>query len=259
MDFQSIVVKFTRLKDGRNVWCGHGTNGSNDFYDCLDVGVNSKDFYAVMGAGENSDNIYCSAEIWRSSHIFYSYFLESCSFCLGCVGLKNKHFCIFNKQYSKEEWHKKADEIFSSMERENILGNFFPWTLNPFYFNDSIAYFLDNSFSQDEIQKEGYLWRKDAIKVDIPEGAEVVRTTPLARSSFPPQSRVIEGEFLDFYQAFDSNWNWQINPEILKKVIQDSKGNFYKIIKPEYDFLIKYALPLPNLHWFERIKLCVKN
>jgi hypothetical protein len=45
----------------------------------------------------------------------------------------------------------------------------------------------------------------------------------------------------------------------MKKVIQDSTGNFYKIIKPEYDFLMKYALPLPELHWMERIKFCVKN
>ncbi len=273
----------SRLKDGKNVWCGHGSNGSNDFYDCFDTGVNSKDFYAVMGAGENCDNIYCSWEIAKCSHIFYSYFLESCSFCLGCVGLKNKHFCILNKQYSKEDWYKKADEIFASMEREKILWEFFPPSVNPFYFNDTIAYFFDDSFSQEEIKKDGYLWREEAIKVDIPEGAEVVyvnppvlsdiplikgdcqsgvefsENTPPTRSSLPPQSRGTEGEFLNSYQWFDSNGIWQINPEIMKKVIQDSTGNFYKIIKPEYDFLMKYALPVPELHWMERIKLCVKS
>lgn len=253
----------SRLKNGRNVWCGHGTNGSNDFYDCFDTGVNSKDFYAVMWAGENADNIYCSAEIGRSSHIFYSYFLESCSFCLGCVGLKNKHFCILNKQYSKEEWYKKADEIFSFMERQEILWEFFPPSVNPFYFNDTIAYFFDSSFSQEEIKKDAYLWREQAIKVDIPEGAEVVYVNPPVLSDIPlikgDSKSGAEAGVLQDYQGFDSNWNWKINPEIMKKVIQDSTGNFYKIIKPEYDFLMKYALPLPELHWMERIKFCVKN
>jgi len=38
-------------------------------------------------------------------------------------------------------------------------------------------------------------------------------------------------------------------------VIVDEKGNYYKITKQEYDFLMKYALPLPEIHWFERLKM----
>jgi hypothetical protein len=44
--------------------------------------------------------------------------LEACSFCLGCIGLINKSFCIFNKQYTKEERYAKVDEIFSQMEKD---------------------------------------------------------------------------------------------------------------------------------------------
>jgi len=40
----------------------------------------------------------------------------------------------------------------------------------------------------------------------------------------------------------------------LKKVIQDEQGNVYKIVKIEYDFLMKYGLPLPRKHWLERMK-----
>lgn len=36
----------------------------------------------------------------------------SCSDCLLCVGLRNKNYCIRNKQYSKEEYKKKRDELF---------------------------------------------------------------------------------------------------------------------------------------------------
>jgi hypothetical protein len=44
--------------------------------------------------------------------------MENCSFCLGCIGLKNKQFCILNKQYTKEEWYEKVDEIFAQMEQD---------------------------------------------------------------------------------------------------------------------------------------------
>ncbi len=34
-----------------------------------------------------------------------------CSDCVGCVNLKNKSYCIFNEQYSKEEYERKLKEL----------------------------------------------------------------------------------------------------------------------------------------------------
>ncbi len=45
-----------------------------------------------------------------------------------------------------------------------------------------------------------------------------------------------------------------IDPEILNYIIQDEQGNVYRIVKMEYDFLMKYGLPLPRKHWLERMK-----
>jgi hypothetical protein len=95
--------------------------------------------------------------------------MDRCSYCLGCIGLKNKSYCIFNKQYTKEEWHDKVDEIFSQMEADGTLGQFFPPSMNPFYFNDTAAYLIDDSFTKEEVTAKGYLWRDEEIKVDIPE------------------------------------------------------------------------------------------
>ncbi len=53
-----------------------------------------------------------------------SYFLQgcyNCSHCVGCVNLRNKEFCIFNKQYSKEDYYKKLEEMalntYSGLEK----------------------------------------------------------------------------------------------------------------------------------------------
>ena len=114
--------------------------------------------------------------------------------------------------------------------------------------------------TKEEVEKEGYMWREDEIKVDIPDWAEVVRTNPPVLTDIP----LIKGEscsvaeiggLLSDFQWYDSNWNWQINPEILKKVIKDEKWNVYRIVKLEYDFLMKYWLPIPEIHWLDRMKV----
>lgn len=110
--------------------------------------------------------------------------------------------------------------------------------MNPFYFNDTMAYLIDDSFSKEEVEKDGYMWRDDVIRIDIPEWLEIVRLNEL-----------------DTYQGHDGDGNWQINPEIMTKVIVDKKGNYYKIVPMEYDFLMKHGLPLPEIHWLERIKM----
>jgi hypothetical protein len=113
--------------------------------------------------------------------MYYSILCEACSFCLGCVGLKNKSYCILNKQYSKEERYEKVDEIFMQMEKDGTLGEFFPTTMNPFYFNDTAAYLIDPTFTKEEVTAKGYLWRDEPIKVDIPADAIVVKTSELDR------------------------------------------------------------------------------
>jgi hypothetical protein len=80
------------------------------------------------------------------------------------------------------------------------------------------------------------LRRDEPIKVDIPADAKIVLWNELDR---------FEG------------WKdevWVIDPEILKYVIQDEQGNYYRIIPMEYKFLMKHALPLPRKHWLERMK-----
>ena len=109
--------------------------------------------------------------------------------------------------------------------------------MNPFYFNDTMAYVLDKTFTQEDITKEGYLWRAEKVKVDIPQNAQTVQLHELSS-----------------YESKNSEGKYMIDPSILKKVIQDSEGNSYRIIQDEYDFLMKYSLPLPRLHWMDRMR-----
>jgi len=42
---------------------------------------------------------------------FFLYSCRDCSDCVGCVNLISQSHCIFNKKYSKEEYHKKLKEL----------------------------------------------------------------------------------------------------------------------------------------------------
>lgn len=47
-----------------------------------------------------------------------------------------------------------AEKIFASMEADGTLGDFFPANMNPFYFNDTVAFLMDDSFTKEEVEKE---------------------------------------------------------------------------------------------------------
>lgn len=223
-------------KNGKNLILVWGIDGNENMFDVIFWWARTaNNLYGIMWA--NGENIYNSMNITWCSQIYYSYFLNKCSHCLGCIGLQNKSYCILNKQYSKEEWEILAEKIFSQMENDNLLWKFFPWYINPFYFNDTLAFLLWN-FSKEEVTKAWFMWRDEKIKVDIPENIET-----------------IEIRNLSSFQGFDSNGNWKISPLILEKIIKDEKWNYYRITKHEYDFLMKYSLPLPEIHWMDRIKI----
>lgn len=268
------IIKSSNIKNGgwvvnmhncRNVLIGNGDKWSQNLYDWFDVGINGTDFYGVMWAGwSQTTQLYCSLQITGSSFIYYSYFLENCHHCLGCIWLKNKSYCILNKQYTKEEWEILAEKIFASMEADETLGEFFPASMNPFYFNDTLAYLIDDSFTKEEVEKDGYLWRDEPIKADIPEGMRVVKNTELdqfqgfRRIRHPERSEWSRNRrrILDSSQAQnDETEEWYINPEILNVVILDEKWNYYRIVKMEYNFLMKHGLPLPTIHWLDRMKM----
>ena len=225
---------------GNNLILVGSANGNKEIYNTFVCGSPHMDHgYHVLDSW-GGDYIYNGERIAMSSHIYYSFYLENCSYCLWCIWLKNKQFYILNKQYAKEERFTLADKIFAQMGKDGSLWKYFPGYINPFYFNDTAAYLIDDSFTKEEVAKEWYLRRDEEIKVDI-----------------PPEADIVETKNLSSYQWFEND-TWTINPEILKKVIKDEKGNYYRIVKMEYDFLMKYGLPLPELHRLERIKLWFK-
>lgn len=95
-----------------------------------------------------------------SHNIFYSENCFGSNNLFGCSGLRQKSYCIFNKQYSKEEYEVLVTRLIEHMKSHNEWGNFFPATLSPFAYNESIA----NEYmplKKEEALSQGFRWRDD--------------------------------------------------------------------------------------------------
>jgi hypothetical protein len=84
--------------------------------------------------------------------------MESSQDCFGCVGLRNKQYCILNKQYSQEEYANTVAAIIARMQQDGEWGEFFPSPMSPFSYTETVA------------QERYPLTKEEALSVRNPEG-----------------------------------------------------------------------------------------
>jgi hypothetical protein len=66
--------------------------------------------------------------------------LSNASYCFGCIGLhNNEQYCILNRQYTKEEYETLVPQIIEHMIQTGEWGEFFPASLSPFGYNETVA------------------------------------------------------------------------------------------------------------------------
>jgi len=221
--------------------CFEVTGAENSKYICFSYLPPIKDTYDLTAWGNNVSLCYevCSCGEGASELKFCrgcglgSYDLEYSAYCwphashlFGCISVKNGSYCILNKRYSEEDFKKLKEKIIVQMKERKEYGEFFPITLSPFVYNDTMA---QNFFSLSEEQAKikGIIWQNF-------ENREY---------QFTKKSDDLPDHIKDTVD------------EILNEVIecqQCKKG--FKIIKAELDFLRSMNLPLPRICPFCRIQ-----
>jgi hypothetical protein len=177
-----------------------------------------------------------------SNDMQYCDYCFQCHDCFGCVGLRHKQYCVFNKQYTKEEYEKLVEKIIEYMgggqasarhEREQVglvgptqqayqeksYGEFFPIKLSPFGYNDTLAnwYF---PLSREEALKKGYKWN-DYVSPKI-------------------GIKTFSGK--DLPQKIE-----QVGESICTEIIEcENDKKLFRIIPQELAFYRKHKLPLPH-------------
>ncbi len=112
-------------------------------------------------------NILFSKKIWTGHDIQYSYNCYDCVNLFGCAGLRNKRYCILNRQYAKDEYDSLMPKIIAHMDTMSYTdrggriykyGEFFPPDLSPFAYNETVAHAY-MPMTKDEVHARGWVWK----------------------------------------------------------------------------------------------------
>lgn len=115
--------------------------GFSDIRDCYDTDRQAYDCSGLcecygVETDHSSIGLYLSAGMDRS---FYNVYCFSNQDTFGCIGLRNKQYCILNKQYTKEQYEVLVPKIIEHMKKTNEWGEFFPSSISPFGYNETVA------------------------------------------------------------------------------------------------------------------------
>ncbi len=209
--------------DLERVSYGHNlSRGVKDSYDYLSWGDNVELMYEAVVCGENERKVRFAVDCWPACRdVEYSMLCSSSSSLFGCVGLKKKSYCIFNKQYTPEEYQVLRAKIIQHMNdmpykdaRGNSYryGEFFPEEFSPFAYNESSAQDF-YPLTKEEALRRGFEWREPnprefqvtMIANDLPDhiddATDAVTKEVLGCIACRRAFRIVPAEFA-FYKRF---------------------------------------------------------
>jgi hypothetical protein len=160
---------------------------------------------------------------------YYCDNVNHCDNCFGCVNLpKHKSYCILNKQYTKDEYEDLVPKIIERMQKNGEWGEFFPSSISPFGYNETVAPEFFPLTKKEAIAK-GFNWSD-------------------YESPIPEMGRVIAAKDLP------DNIN-DVTDDILKRAVEcEITKKPFRIIKQELEFYRKQNLPVPRRHHDRRHK-----
>jgi hypothetical protein len=137
-------------------------NGSKDCYDCSFQGWNAEKLYQICH-GFGGMNVQFGARNLYNQDALYNEECHNSKDIFGCEGLRNKQYCILNTQYSKEEYNALKGKIIAHMKTTGEWGEFFPPSLSPFAYNETIAQEFFPLTKESAAQK-GFAWREESAR-----------------------------------------------------------------------------------------------
>ena len=193
----------------------HFGGNLSESYQCCSIGNTVRNALFCGHCWNNVTNLlYCMQCINGSHHLF------------GCVGLNRAGYCIFNKQYTKEEYEDLVPKIIEHMEKTGEWGEFFPVKMSQYAYNETVAQEYV-PLTKNEVLARNWTWKDEAD--EMPEVEKIIPATQL-----PDSIDDIPDDIL----------NWVIKCETTERP--------FKIVKQELDFYRNRKLPIPHCHPDER-------
>ena len=207
---------------------------SREMFNSMDVynnGIKCEFIYETHGV-IGSSNVFFVHMSYDNSFVQYCDSVNNTNNLFGCVGLKKDNYCIFNKQYEKDEYLKLREKIIKHMKKTGEYGEFFPASISPVSYNESQGQ-VYVPLSKEEALRKGFRWQDNVL---ITKGKETIL----------PEN--IPDSILDIDD--------KITSEILKCIFCERN---YNIIPQELKFYRQLSIPIPrkcpNCRYLDRITL----
>jgi len=137
------TLKSFRVRECEDVkYCQNLLGSAKDCYDYSNWGDNVELLYECLVCGLGNSRLRFCAQCYPNNRdLEYCMWCQRSSYLFGCVGLKDKQYCIFNKQYTKEEYEELVPKLKEHMNtmpyvdqkgRIYKYGEFFPLEMSPF-------------------------------------------------------------------------------------------------------------------------------
>ncbi len=198
------------IENGMYLW--NIPQGGREVAD-MNYSPNCEKSFNILSAINSHDGV----TLWTCWDTPFSQYSIECFYgsnIFGSVGIKHGNNVILNKKYEQEEYQELVKRIKAHMKGTKEWGKFFPVSLTPFAYNETIA---NDFFPLDEqlAEQEGYRWRQEQL-VDYTNEPNVMP---------------------------DNNNDTSDN--ILKEVYScNICGKPYKFIKAELEFYKQHNIPL---------------
>jgi len=79
-------------------------------------GGGSEYSYETLATKNSFKNCF-THRVKESNNLIYCMFSFFSNNCFGCIGIKNKEYCILNKQYTKAEYDTLLPKIISAIQK----------------------------------------------------------------------------------------------------------------------------------------------
>lgn len=164
-------------------YCINGGLEMKDVYDGYGVGAKFERGYGSVDTGVNGLDCYFCTCAYGVQFAYYCYNCHSSFELFGCSGVRNKKYCIFNKEYSKEEYLSLKARLIVHMKETGEWGKYLSGSVSPFGYNETLS-FEYKPLKKEEALARGFKWQdnlpgtrgKETLKPqDVPDSINNVQ------------------------------------------------------------------------------------
>jgi hypothetical protein len=189
----------------KNAEDGAYLESCEDIKDSMDAtfsGWPAELIYECISAGIGCHNQKFSVTTWTCSDVEYCDSCHNSKDLFGCFGLRRqRQYCILNKQYNCEEYEKLRAQIIKDMRLRGEYGEFFPVSMSPFEYDETIAFEFFPPSEQAMLRPKDYVKQTFELADTVVDTKDSVCDEILECIQCSKNYRIVYKE-LEFYRKF---------------------------------------------------------